>query len=1149
MPEVLDHVAYLSQEIGPRPAGTEEEQQAALYITEHLQKEAGLPAVIEDFNGAGDADLPRMICCGAAVLAALIALIFPVVGIVAVIVSLLAALLFAAEAFDKPVLSKVLGHGVSQNVVAKYEPGYSAEHANSRRRKVIIVARYDSGKVRAELGGPLAGILPAVQWASFGGLVALPVLLILRTVVFANAEGAFAAILTVFTVVAMILAAVPLVIGVLHQTASYNEAANNNAAGVAALLEVARRVGTGRVSEAELGRREDVAIHGEEAARAAGLVPDGAEIVYDEGPQAPDFAPQSGEVRLTAAKAAVAALTGKPVSGVSAADIARNLVQVKEPPVGEPDEDVVRKQRSETREAFSSVPAETVEEALAHAEAVAAEQLVAEGEAVAEEPAAAQPAAPAYPVPAPAPADEAVPEWFKKAQAKAHKTRVAEKPVQRSRYASALDAADAETRNRAAEAPASAAAEAAQPLEAEAVREEVLEVKAPQWSAVPAGEAPGAEDVAAEQRIPAEEAPASQAVSAAYEEVRDPAPVPAAGEAVSLGTAPDPAPAAQPAGDSLATTAFAPIDVRGLSLDDVPPVRDVPMPSFLDPQKVQEEARAQRSDAARTDNRIAVGDPSDIEDVLAEPAASGTVSPFVPEIEAAVPTTPQPQTSGVAPASRPIMLPSIGVAAAKPAPVAGAAKQRAPLADVESAGKAAAKSLLNMLPSISAADAAAEQAGATGTADSDAKEKRASLKAMLPSLSGAIARTDATAAKSSSVNAAGSFAAAGATGAFAPIGDELIENVDPDDIYVDDADDSAYDENFTETGAFAGPGYVEMPKSRFRRFLDKFHRNDDEPEPTPQEWLDVDDQFEARTVGAQRGGWESFREDGVRAGQAADADDAYRIDDVADADVDGQTVAFQPIQAENGSYDAVYGQYDEYDGHEGEYDRTYASDGAYAAQSDGFDEADVADEPAEEGKPRRRWFGGAYSTRRMESADLDSAAVAEEAAAAAAAPGIGIDDELGQVYQFRNPDINTEVWFVALGSELAQNSGMRAFIAEHQQELRGAFIIEIDALGAGDLSMIEREGVFKAAKTSSRMKRYVRKASQATGISVGGGTLLWQDSAASYASKHGLQAMHLVGMEGGKPANYGQADDVMENIDEATLRANVGFLMELLKNI
>ena len=42
MPDIIDHVSHLSEEIGPRPGGTEEEQQAALYIADYLQKEAGL---------------------------------------------------------------------------------------------------------------------------------------------------------------------------------------------------------------------------------------------------------------------------------------------------------------------------------------------------------------------------------------------------------------------------------------------------------------------------------------------------------------------------------------------------------------------------------------------------------------------------------------------------------------------------------------------------------------------------------------------------------------------------------------------------------------------------------------------------------------------------------------------------------------------------------------------------------------------------------------------------------------------------------------------------------------------------------------------------------------------------------------------------
>ena len=79
---------------------------------------------------------------------------------------------------------------------------------------------------------------------------------------------------------------------------------------------------------------------------------------------------------------------------------------------------------------------------------------------------------------------------------------------------------------------------------------------------------------------------------------------------------------------------------------------------------------------------------------------------------------------------------------------------------------------------------------------------------------------------------------------------------------------------------------------------------------------------------------------------------------------------------------------------------------------------------------------------------------------------------------------------MALGSELAQHGGMHAFLAEHSQDLRGSIIIDIDALGAGELCMIEREGMYRKVKASSRMKRYTKKASQATGLSIGTASIM-----------------------------------------------------------
>ncbi len=1110
MPEILDHVAYLSQQIGPRPAGTEEEQQAALYITEQMQKEAGLSAVIEDFSGAGSADAPRAICCGATLVVAVLALFLSVMVIPALIVSLIALLLLVAEVLDRPVLSKAFARGVSQNVVAKYEPGYTSEAGGSRRRKIILVARYDSGKVRSELKQPFLSALPVLRWVNLGAMAAVPLLLVLRATLFLHAAGTTEIVLNVLMAIVLVLVALPVLEALAHKFAAYNEAANCNASGVSVLLDVARRVGRGRVSEAELAARaEGAAIHGEEAARAAGLVPEGVEIVYAaSNVKPPELAPQSEAARLAAAKAAVAALTGKPVSGRLSTDLAENLVQVKEPPLPSPTDVDFQSQRGETREAFTTIPAETVQAALANAEAAALNG--------AEAAAAAAAGIPTSFPPAPAPAAEpvssdGVPDWFKKAQEKAKKP-VDNKQVHRSRYADALDAALGDNAEGPAEEPPAPPSD--MEVRLQSMREGIMEVKAPQANRSDESPAGGQTETFANAVAVAMDGVAPETVpaqaSATMPEVRF--------ESHDGADAPD----------TGATCAMPPIDVSELRLGDVPPMGDVPMPSFLDPAKAQAEKLEERGEVNRTANRV---------DVTAAPIGdSGRIelqsAQGVPSVQpAGVPVPVSPEGGEAAPASqrRPIVLPDIGVAAANLTPITELPKQRAPLAEAETSGKSAAKSLLTMLPSIEPVSDTAIPA--VGDAPAVPAPQRPDLRAALPSLSGAIARPDEAA-----VSTAGAFVPAGATGAFAPVGDELLENVDPDDIYVDDADDSAYEGEYTETGAFAGTGYVEMPKSRAHRFLDKlrFRKRKEEEEPTPQEWLEVDETFDARTAGAARGGWESFREE-----QSA-APDYYEETYEDDAYVDdGEEDSYLAPLVGKSPEDTFAGV-------------TSASPAAGFADDDfSLDDVDEYEDDAFRSDAGRRWNGGGFSRLRMGRAnDVTPEELNPEDDLRAAHP----DDpatppELKEIYQFRNPDINTEVWFVALGSELAQHGGMHAFLAEHNQDLRGSIIIDIDALGAGELCMIEREGMYRKAKASSRMKRYTKKASQATGLSIGAASIMWEDSAASIAIKQGFQAMHLAGMNGAKPAFFAQGDDVLENIDEETLNNNAEFVMELLKNI
>lgn len=1042
MAELNEHVAYLSQEIGPRPAGTEEEQRAALYISEQFSAEAGLTTAMEDFQCNPDSSLPRTLCSGVAVLVTLVATIVGALAVPAIVVSLICAALAAAEVFDKPVLSRLLNRGVSQNVVARYLPAKSPTRA-SRRRKVIVVANYDSGKVRRDLSGAMPAVLPILYWVELAMLVVMPLLLAIRMVL--APDGSVLVVFNVLLAVAMVVAVLPVASFLLEKFANYNEGANCNAAGVAVLLEVASRVAAAR----DLPDAPEPTVHGEAAAVSAGLVPEGAEIVYHTGNTSEDLGTsmESAAERLAAAKAAVAALSGKPVSATPT--------------------EVATEDESPAKGEENGAVEVSPEESLTPSSAAVVVPV----------------AAPAYA----APVEHQVPEWFKKGQEQAKKP-AKEKPVQRSRYATALERAEEEInareeherrnldelseRMRVMRASVQAASAAAGATPTEIMDSVVADESSEEISAPPSASAVNEEaSPSLAPVLPAIEVPAVEA---------DQLPSPS-NNTVSAMLADIPAIASEPASSETGTPASKPV------VSAVPAAPVVPQPTD-DPDVTVRDGQRPLTGAT-----VAVP-PIDLSTSDAPAAPAGGQRVVVPSV-GEVAETPASAPAAAPRRRRAITLPNIGISQELPRISMDDCQQAAPLSEDRPEHDGRVHDLSAVIPSVTTPE---PPSAVSGT-------REAALLDALPSLGRTTTTTDP--ALSGSISLAGTFSSMGATGAAAPIGDELLENASENDIYIEDVDDSAYVEQITETGAMAGPGYVEMPKSRFGGIFGKFRRKKREEASSPQEWLDVEESFDAREVGAARGGWESFREEGDI--QAYD-------EEYLDADA---TTAFSP-----------------------EFDDDFAEDGF--------------DAPRSSHRRGRHFEGGAFSRDQF-----DDESEGEENQTSAADPssvfgeGLPADfvfeptPEIEQIEQFHSDRIDMEVWFVALGSELAGNGGMKAFMAAHEVELKGALIVELEALGAGELTLIDKEGTYVPKKASSRMKRLVRKAGQATGLKVPEATMEWRNSASAYALKHGQQALHLAGMDGRKPAFFAEEDDVIENIDNDMLALNSDFVMEVLKHI
>ena len=327
--------------------------------------------------------------------------------------------------------------------------------------------------------------------------------------------------------------------------------------------------------------------------------------------------------------------------------------------------------------------------------------------------------------------------------------------------------------------------------------------------------------------------------------------------------------------------------------------------------------------------------------------------------------------------------------------------------------------------------------------ESEKKRKSAvdRLGTELPSLTAVIDPVE----QQKAVSNVGAFGVGEATGSFAPITDEdlIRANDGDDDIYVYDADDSELQVDATQSGAVAGPGYVDIPDTHAESIFGKlFSKKKKTEESSFSESIGVDENWEARKVGKDRGDWSSFQDD----------------DD---------------------------------------------------------------------------WNGGAV----IVSSDEGQDEYAQQEASRDA------------IYQFTTNDINAEVWCVALGAELSNHSGLDSFMTNHADELKGATFIVMDGLGAGEIALVETDGIYKTHKVNARMKRCARNAAKLIGKSLGSADMNWTNSVASKLYDSGFKCLHVAGVENGKPAFMAEKADTYDAVEPDKLMESADFIMEIVRSL
>lgn len=284
-----------------------------------------------------------------------------------------------------------------------------------------------------------------------------------------------------------------------------------------------------------------------------------------------------------------------------------------------------------------------------------------------------------------------------------------------------------------------------------------------------------------------------------------------------------------------------------------------------------------------------------------------------------------------------------------------------------------------------------------------------------------------------------------------------------------------------ETFAVIAPEDIEVPEveeeSRGGLFGGLFGRKKAPTQPSEEssmsEWLGVEEDFDAKKDGREIGDWDHFNSD----------DDEWK----------GGAAVREGLRGE---------------GEE-------PADADELAELDDLGGAPVGFEEPEK-------YAGDYSDDAEEGTAGDAGEVAPT------------EEEMREAILSLNDDalLAHDIWFVALGASDLGHAGMEAFLAEHRSEIHGAFLVNLDSIGAGDLSLLTNEGTGPTRRADRRMIRLIKSAAADMHADLVETPHDWGTTDATPAMRKSVRGLTIMGTDPSGLKSLSQSDqDILENLD------------------
>lgn len=141
-----------------------------------------------------------------------------------------------------------------------------------------------------------------------------------------------------------------------------------------------------------------------------------------------------------------------------------------------------------------------------------------------------------------------------------------------------------------------------------------------------------------------------------------------------------------------------------------------------------------------------------------------------------------------------------------------------------------------------------------------------------------------------------------------------------------------------------------------------------------------------------------------------------------------------------------------------------------------------------------------------------------------------------------------DIWFVATGASSLEHAGMQAFLKEHRRDVRGAFVINLDSIGAGTLSVLTHEGQNAGRRADRRMGRMLLGIAKDLHATLNPAKHDFDDTDATVAMRQSMRATTLMGLNQYElPALSHTQEDITENVNVHQVTLATELVAELIR--